>query len=110
VGYILKITISDRTLKKVITNSSKLSREYGAENAKKIIQRYNELKNIPNLEMMVKFRIGRCHLLKGNLKGKYALDLVHPFRMIIEPVFDNENRELKSVVSVSIVKMEDYHG
>ena len=109
-GYKLKITISDRTLNKVIINSSKLRREYGTENAKKIIQRYNELENIPNLEMMVRFRIGRCHLLKGNLKGKYALDLVHPFRMIIEPIFDNENRELKNVVSVSIVKMEDYHG
>jgi proteic killer suppression protein len=59
---------------------------------------------------MIKYKVGRCHSLKGNLKGKYALDLEHPLRLIIEPVFESESREVNDVVSISIIKMEDYHG
>ncbi len=58
-------------------------------------------------------RVGRCHPLKGNYQGKYALDLEHPLRMIIEPVFESENKNIKDineVVIISIIKMEDYHG
>lgn len=107
----MEIKILDRKLKKIITDSKKLRREYGVKNAEKIIQRYNELKNIPNMGLMIRYKIGRCHQLKGNLKGKYALDLEHPFRLIIEPIFDDENNtELQNVVSISIIKMEDYHG
>lgn len=60
--------------------------------------------------MMPKYRVGRCHALAGNLRGKYALDLKHPLRMIIEPVFESEDKDLSKVVVVSILKTEDYHG
>jgi hypothetical protein len=106
----LKIRILDRKLKKVISDTRKLQKEYGKRNATLIIQRYQELENIPNLGLLVKYRLGRCHLLKGNYKGKYALDLEHPLRMIIEPVFESESRDINEVVLISIVKVEDYHG
>jgi len=32
---------------------------------------------------MIQYGIGRCHHLHGDRKDQYALDLVHPFRMII---------------------------
>ncbi|MBI9032418.1 hypothetical protein JEZ13_10540 [bacterium] len=98
----------DRTLKKIINNKNKMVRNYGHTNAKKIIQRYNELTNIPNLELMIKFKVGRCHNLTGNLKGKFALDLEHPLRMIIEPIPHNY-KELKDIIAVKIVSLEDYH-
>ena len=106
----MKIRILDRKLNKIISDARKLQAEYGKRNAALIIQRYNELDNIPNLGMMVKCRVGRCHPLKGNYQGKYALDLEHPLRMIIEPVFESESKDINEVVFVSIVKMEDYHG
>ena len=31
---------------------------------------------------MIQFRIGRCHALKGNRKGQYAVDLEHPYRLV----------------------------
>jgi proteic killer suppression protein len=108
--YKLKVKILDRKLRKVISDARKLQKEFGKRNAELIVQRYNELVNIPNLGLMVKYRVGRCHLLTGNLKGKYALDLEHPLRMIIEPVFESENLEINEVVEVSIIIMEDYHG
>lgn len=106
----MDIEISYKKLKKIIGDSNKLKEKYGSNCAKKIIQRYNELESAPNLEMIIKYKIGRCHLLKGNLKGKYALDLEHPLRMIIEPIFENENQDLKNITSVRIIKVEDYHG
>jgi len=106
----VKIQILDRKLKKVISDARKLTIEYGNRNARLIIQRYNELSNISDLGTMVKCKVGRCHSLTGNLKGKYALDLEHPLRMIIEPVFESESKDINEVVFVSIVKMEDYHG
>jgi proteic killer suppression protein len=106
----VKVEILDRKLRKVISDPKKLKKAYGERNANLIIQRYNELDNIPNLGLMIKFKVGRCHSLKGNLKGKYALDLEHPFRLIIEPVFESESRDVNDVVSISIIKMEDYHG
>jgi proteic killer suppression protein len=106
----VKVEILDRKLRKVISDPKKLKKVYGKRNANLIIQRYNELDNIPNLGLMIKYKVGRCHSLKGNLKGKYALDLEHPFRLIIEPVFESESRDVNDVVSISIIKMEDYHG
>ena len=70
----------------------KMNIKYGVSNAKKITQRYNELTKIPNLELMIKFKVGRCHSLTGNLKGKFALDIKHPLRMIIEPIPRNYKR------------------
>lgn len=33
---------------------------------------------------MIQFRIGRCHPLHNNRKGQYAVDLVHPYRLVFE--------------------------
>jgi proteic killer suppression protein len=85
-----------------------MDREYGPNNAKKITQRYNELTNIENLGLMIKYKVGRCHSLTGNLKGKFALDIQHPLRMIIEPITSNY-KELENIIAVKIVNLEDYH-
>lgn len=106
----MKVEIFDRKLRKVISDTRKLQRTYGSKNARLIVQRYNELENMPNLGLMLKFRVGRCHTLSGNLKGKYALDLEHPMRMIIEPVHEHENKDVYKVEIVNIIKIEDYHG
>jgi proteic killer suppression protein len=58
---------------------------------------------------MVEFGIGRCHPLKGNYKGCYALDLEHPYRLIVEPVFD-ENNETTCINIVKLLEVTDYHG
>ncbi len=104
----MEVKISDRTLKKIINDNKKMNREYGPKNAKKITQRYNELTKIPNLDLMIKFKIGRCHSLTGNLKGKFALDLEHPLRMIIEAIPHNY-KKVKDIIAVKIVSLEDYH-
>lgn len=70
--------------------------------AAKISQRIGELKAAVSVEMLVQFQIGRCHPLKGNRKGEFAMDLVHPFRLVFEK---NGN----DIQLVRITAIEDYH-
>jgi proteic killer suppression protein len=70
--------------------------------AGKISQRMQELRSADNVEMLLQFSIGRCHKLKGNKKGEYAMDLVHPYRLI----FIKKESILQFV---KIRRIEDYH-
>ena len=52
--------------------------------ADKIHQRIDEIGAADTVEMMIQFHIGRCHPLTQNRKGQYAVDLVHPYRLVFE--------------------------
>ena len=74
----------------------------GQEIADKIHQRIDEITAADNVEMMIRFHIGRCHPLTQNRKGQYALDLVHPYRL----VFEKNGSEIQIAHILEIV---DYH-
>lgn len=71
--------------------------------AEKIAQRIGELQMIGTVEMLVQFSIGRCHPLKGDRKGEYAMDLVHPYRLVFE-------KEGDRIQIARIISIEDYHN
>ena len=52
--------------------------------ADKIHQRIDEIHAADTVEMLMEAHIGRCHPLTGNRKGQYAMDLVHPKRLVFE--------------------------
>ena len=70
--------------------------------AAKIAQRINELRAAPSVEMLIQFQMGRCHPLVGNRQGQFAMDLVHPFRLVFK-------KSGKDVELVKILEIEDYH-
>ncbi len=86
---------------------------YGVPMTKLIFRRLNQLLASPTLEAM--HNLGRCHELKGDRAGCFAVDLVHPQRMIFKPDDETkeylEGREIKwpKVRSVEILSIEDYH-
>ena len=96
------ITYKSRMLMKICTQASVAEKEYGTRMAEKIHQRVDELSAADSVEMMVKFHIGRCHALSGNRKRQFALDLVHPYRLI----FAKRGEEISLVEIQEIV---DYH-
>lgn len=55
----------------------------------------------------------RCHELKGDKSGHFAVDLVHPFRLIFRPhgiEFQKGEEIRKEMVSaIMITDVEDYH-
>ena len=64
--------------------------------------RIDQISAALSVEMMIQYRIGRCHPLKGNRKNQYAVDLVHPYRLVFEKVEDQ-------IQIVSITEIIDYH-
>lgn len=110
----MKVTYANNKLAKLINDEKKLIKKYGPKNARLIIRRLDQLKAMDNFGDMVRSRLGRCHRLTGNLKGRYALDLDHPDRLIIQPVFDEKidfsKVNLHEIREVIIEEVKDYHG
>jgi len=84
--------------------------------AKFIRRRMDDLRDVENLADLRKLPQVRCHELSGDRKGQLALDLKHPYRLIIVP--DHNPLPLKEdgglnwqmVFTVKIISVEDYHG
>lgn len=70
--------------------------------AEKIQMRIDQIKASDSINQMIQFHIGRCHLLRGNRKNQFAMDLVHPYRLI----FEEKDNEIKIANILGIV---DYH-
>ena len=64
------------------TDARVASRKYGDEMARRLQLRILQLRNATDLRSLLQLHIGRCHALKGDRKGQYAMDLVHPMRLI----------------------------
>ncbi|MBR5474370.1 MAG: type II toxin-antitoxin system RelE/ParE family toxin [Lachnospiraceae bacterium] len=98
----MQIGYKTRKLEKVCTIAYEAEKQYGKDMAEKLHQRIDEISAALSVEMMIQFRIGRCHALKGNRKNQYAVDLVHPYRL----VFEKKGEEIQIAYIMEIV---DYH-
>ena len=84
------------------TDASFATRRYGKQMAEKIHMRIDEIRASDSVELMIQFKIGKCHSLTGERKGQYAVDLVQPFRLVFEQV-ESEIR------IANILEIVDYH-
>ncbi len=98
----MNIEYRNRGIEKVCTDASFAEKKYGREMADKIHQRIDQIEAAESVEQMIQYHIGRCHPLHQNRKNQYAVDLVHPMRL----VFEKKNTKLQIAYIVEIV---DYH-
>ena len=98
----MDITYKKRKIEKICTHAKTAERTYGREMADKIHQRIDEIDAADTVEMMVQFHIGRCHPLTQNRRGQYAMDLVHPYRLVFEKNGDE-------IQIANILEIVDYH-
>lgn len=98
----LDITYKNRKIERICTNAKVADREYGSQMSAKIQMRIDEIRAVDTVEEMIQFHIGRCHALKGNRKGQYAVDLEHPYRL----VFTKHGNEIQIA---HILEVVDYH-
>lgn len=96
------VEYNNRGIEKVCTDASVAERKYGYEMAEKIQARIDQIRAADSVEEMIQFRIGRCHPLKGNRKNQFAVDLVHPQRL----VFEKNGNEIRIA---NIIEIVDYH-
>jgi len=104
----MEISFKDKKLKKLYEDITSLKRKYGSLQAELIVQRINELLAAENLFDISKLPQARLHSLKGNFKKCYALDIKHPYRIIIT-YLSGDPQDLKSISQVMIVEIIDYH-
>ena len=98
----MEITYKNNKIRKICTDIKVAEKTYGAQMAEKIDMRIGEISAADTVEMMIQFRIGRCHPLTQNRKGQYAMDLVHPYRV----VFEKNGNEIQIA---NILESVDYH-
>ncbi len=104
----MKINFRSEKLKKKFETRKELERAYGARQARKITQRMNELYSAESLHDIKNIPSSRLHQLSGNYKGCLAIDLIHPYRLIIKPE-DGMIDDYRTITIVEIIKVEDYH-
>lgn len=105
----------DSERKQKLFNSSKeRAKKYGAENAKKLARRLDDLRAAATLEAMRSLP-GRTHELKGDRAGTFAMDLQGGARLLFAPLEDPPPRkpdgglDWTQIEGIRILDVEDYH-
>jgi toxin HigB-1 len=78
----LEIVFRTRKLEKEYTVSAKAIKAYGPDVARRYIQRVNIIKTAKNMDELMLLPRLRCHSLKGNRQGQYAIKLIGFYRLI----------------------------
>ena len=98
----MEVTYKSTRLEKLCTNAYAAEKKYGIQMAEKIKLRIDQISAAISVEMMLQFKVGRCHQLKGDRKEQFAVDLVHPYRLIFEKLGDD-------IQIANIMEIVDYH-
>ena len=73
------------------------------------------LRNAKKLAVVPTTRPERYHRLKGKRAGQYAVDLVHPHRLVFRPAHEapqrrnDEQPDTADVTAITILDVIDYH-
>jgi proteic killer suppression protein len=85
---------------------------YGAKIGTRLTQRVAELSAATSLQDIKLIPSARLHRLSGKRADEYAVDLVHPFRLVFKPILQ-DGADINELVSINIVRINeviDYHG
>jgi proteic killer suppression protein len=110
----MEIQFATKKIMKVFNDEHELARTYGSL-SKKIKLRMNVLRNAPNLAFVPIVPPDRCHMLKAERAGQFAVDLIHPYRLVFKPseypppITRDGNIDKEKVVSITIIEVVDYH-
>ena len=98
----MQIEYKSSGLERVCTNAHEAEKKHGKNMAEKIHQRIDEITAADSVEILIQYKIGGCHILKGDRKKQYAMVLIQPYRL----VFEMKGSEIQIVRIIEII---DYH-
>ncbi len=84
----------------------------GTDIGNKLTQRVGELLAAESLMDIKNIPAARLHRLDGSRVEQYAVDLVHPHRLVFKPILEN-GEDINKLEIISVIKIEeviDYHG
>lgn len=111
----MDIAFRTRKLEKAFNPMAALRKTYGAQMAKVIMMRMAVLKAARNLALVPTTRPDRRHQLRGDREEQFAVDLVHPHRLVFEPNHepiprtDDGGIDTEQVTAITILDVTDYH-
>lgn len=111
----MQIRFAKKKLQKTCNEMGLLIKEFGADNARVIARRLTALGAYPALADVPTTPPERCHPLKGDRKGEFAVELQGGFRIVFEPDHDplprtrNGGLDLRAITDICILDITDYH-
>lgn len=111
----MDIAFRTRKLERIFNSEKELNRAYDRRMARTIMMRLAVLKNARALSFVPTSRPDRLHRLIGNRGGQFAVDLVHPCRLIFVPnhdpipLKDDGGIDRDRVTAITIMEVVDYH-
>lgn len=105
---IMYIRFIDDKIRKLCEDEKVALRKLGDKDTTKLFQRVGEIRAADNLAILRTLRAARCHPLHNDRKGQYAVDLVHPRRLVFLPEYDGTFEE-RLVTDVVLIEVIDYH-
>lgn len=111
----MQIRFRSKKLEKTFNSKKELQREFGPDQAAKIMTRMKTLEAAANLAEVPTQKPDRRHQLKGQRKEQFAVDVRQPFRLIFQSLnplvfLGNGAIDLTKVTGILILGVEDYHG
>ena len=107
------IEFKKKKLRKQCESFAALRKAFGDIIARQVVKRLNALKAADCIEDLDPLPPTRCHPLKGNRKGQYAMNVGQPYRLIFEPLAETrivrDEKETRPERGVRILAIEDYH-
>ncbi|GEB78553.1 type II toxin-antitoxin system RelE/ParE family toxin [Sporolactobacillus inulinus] len=109
------VKYENKKIEDICFDKRKMVQKLGQRQSKKLTQRLNEIKASDNLAILSMLPAPRCHQLKGKRDNQFAVDLVHPFRLIFEPYHDpmplksDGGFDLSKITTILIIEVVDYH-
>jgi proteic killer suppression protein len=109
------IAFRHRKLEKAFNSEKALKKDFGDRMARVIAMRMAVLRNARTLSLVPTTKPERRHQLRADRDGQYAVDLVHPYRLVFainhDPVPRTEDGgvDMESVRAIMILEVIDYH-
>ena len=111
----MDIAFRTRKLQRDFNGEDALQKSYGARMAKVIMTRMAVLHAAHNLGLVPTTPPERRHQLVGDRDEQFAVDLVHPYRLVFEanqepvPRRDDGGIDTEQVTAITILGVVDYH-
>ncbi|TVQ41675.1 MAG: killer suppression protein HigA [Geminicoccaceae bacterium] len=111
----MDIAFRTHKLEKTFNSAGELQRAYGARMAKVIMIRLAVLKAARTLALVPTTPPDRRHQLRGDRDEQFAVDLVHPHRLVFEashdplPRKDDGGIDVEQVTAITIIEVINYH-
>ena len=111
----MDIAFRSRKLARTFSSASELRRTYGDPMARAIMNRLAVLRAAGTLALVPTTRPDRRHQLRGDRDEQFAVDLVHPRRLVFAPNHDPLPRkddggiDIDRVTAITVLDVIDYH-